>query len=145
MVDVTYAKFVPEIHSLDNIRLFVEAYSEGLVTTFRRYDFLRLFSGKRLYFAYTPAGKIVAIAGFVSDPCATRADHVFVVVHPEFRGRGVAVDFLEWMIENLRDKGYEIMTAEVRKTNSASRKMMERAGFAVKEELRTVFIYEYVL
>ncbi len=53
-------------------------------------------------------------------------------IHPKFRGRGVGVKLLKWILTNAKTKGFEIIQLEVFATNNSAVRFYKKSGFKVE-------------
>lgn len=80
----------------------------------------------------TKDGNRVAFARFRRLPYLVegkRACDVSVMVAPEHRGKGIAIDLLENALEIVRNARIEIIVADIKPSNNASIKVFESAGY----------------
>lgn len=85
------------------------------------------------YDAATPVGLLIGFEGFSSFQCRALLNVHDVVVHEDYRGRGVSGQLFA-LAENIaRERGYCKMTLEVLSNNLAAQSAYRKAGFAAYE------------
>ena len=78
----------------------------------------------------TPVGLINCFAGFSTFAARPLLNIHDVVVHADYRGRGIGRGLLAWAEQRARDLGCCKLTLEVLSNNTAAQAAYERAGFA---------------
>ena len=76
------------------------------------------------------AGLVNCFESFSTFACQPLVNVHDVVVHPEFRGRGIAAAMLGMVEQIARDRGCCKLTMEVLEGNHAARRAYSRCGFA---------------
>jgi ribosomal-protein-alanine N-acetyltransferase len=72
-------------------------------------------------------GKLVAFCNYW---LVTTELHILAIAtHPDFRGRGIAGELLEHVLDRARQTGCSLATLEVRRSNVPAIALYERAGF----------------
>ena len=78
----------------------------------------------------TPVGLINSFAGFSTFAARPLLNIHDVVVHADYRGRGIGRALLAWAEQRARDLGCCKLTLEVLSNNTTALAAYERAGFA---------------
>ncbi len=115
--------------------LFVEYWNSfGFTPCFQSFDSeLAALPGN-----YAPPSGRLAIARLDAEPAgcvamrpidSVRCEAKRLYVRPQFRGRGVGRNLLEWLIGEARAAGYNQMLGDTMPVMSEALKMYERAGF----------------
>ena len=78
----------------------------------------------------TPVGLINCFTGFSTFAARPLLNIHDVVVHADYRGRGIGRGLLAWAEQRARDLGCCKLTLEVLSNNTAALAAYERAGFA---------------
>ncbi len=78
----------------------------------------------------TARGALVGTAGFQGPPRAGEVAIGYGIV-PEYRGRGLASEAVAALLEAARCSGAVVVVAQVDWDNAASRRVLDRHGFAV--------------
>ena len=86
-----------------------------------------LESPDTLYFVVKVQGVIVGYCGLLQS--FEEADITNVAVHPEWRGRGIAYQMLQTLMEQGKTRGIERYTLEVRVSNASAIHVYEKLGF----------------
>lgn len=86
-----------------------------------------LESPDTLYLVVKVQGVIVGYCGLLQS--FEEADITNVAVHPEWRGRGIAYQMLQTMMEQGKTRGIERYTLEVRVSNASAIHVYEKLGF----------------
>lgn len=70
------------------------------------------------------------VAGYVgSQTVLDETDMMNIAVHPDFRRRGIAQALVESLVKQLRQRGSQCLTLEVRASNSPAIALYEKLGF----------------
>lgn len=97
---------------------------------FSRRTWRRLLSGSNPVFVYMIGGKIAGVASFLLRRCAKVVRFYSLIVHPDYRGQGIAQSLIEYAAEYFRSEPeYQIMRLEVRQGNHGAIRLYERCGF----------------
>ena len=120
---------VPEIAELEKI-CFTLPWSEK---SFRDEMANRL----AVYFTAKDSGKCVGYAGFWN--VSGEGDVTNVAVLPEYRRRGVGSSLVAEMIKTAEKLKLEMLTLEVRKSNTAAQKLYEKFGFEILGERKRYY------
>ncbi len=120
---------VPEIAELEKI-CFTLPWSEK---SFRDEMANRL----AVYFTAKDNGKCVGYAGFWN--VSGEGDVTNVAVLPEYRRRGVGSLLVAEMIKTAEKLKLEMLTLEVRKSNTAAQKLYEKFGFEILGERKRYY------
>ncbi len=120
---------VPEIAELEKI-CFTLPWSEK---SFRDEMANRL----AVYFTAKDNGKCVGYAGFWN--VSGEGDVTNVAVLPEYRRRGVGSSLVAEMIKTAEKLKLEMLTLEVRKSNTAAQKLYEKFGFEILGERKRYY------
>ena len=86
-----------------------------------------LESPDTLYFVVKVQGVIFGYCGLLQS--FEEADITNVAVHPEWRGRGIAYQMLQTLMEQGKTRGIERYTLEVRVSNASAIHVYEKLGF----------------
>lgn len=86
-----------------------------------------LESPDTLYLVVKVQGVIVGYCGLLQS--FEEADITNVAVHPEWRGRGIACQMLQALMEQGKTRGIERYTLEVRVSNASAIHVYEKLGF----------------
>lgn len=86
-----------------------------------------LKSPDTLYLVVKVQGVIVGYCGLLQS--FEEADITNVAVHPEWRGRGIAYQMLQILMEQGKTRGIERYTLEVRVSNASAIHVYEKLGF----------------
>ena len=131
MIEITRMthKDVPEIAELEKI-CFTLPWSEK---SFRDEMANRL----AVYFTAKDNGKCVGYAGFWN--VSGEGDVTNVAVLPEYRRRGVGSSLVAEMIKTAEKLKLEMLTLEVRKSNTAAQKLYEKFGFEILGERKRYY------
>lgn len=86
-----------------------------------------LESPDTLYLVVKVQGVIVGYCGLLQS--FEEADITNVAVHPEWRGRGIAYQMLQTLMEQGKTRGIERYTLEVRVSNASAIHVYEKLGF----------------
>ena len=120
---------VPEIAELEKI-CFTLPWSEK---SFRDEMANRL----AVYFTAKDNGKCVGYAGFWN--VSGEGDVTNVAVLPEYRRMGVGSSLVAEMIKTAEKLKLEMLTLEVRKSNTAAQKLYEKFGFEILGERKRYY------
>lgn len=120
---------VPEIAELEKV-CFTLPWSEK---SFRDEMANRL----AVYFTAKDNGKCVGYAGFWN--VSGEGDVTNVAVLPEYRRRGVGSSLVAEMIKTAEKLKLEMLTLEVRKSNTAAQKLYEKFGFEILGERKRYY------
>ena len=63
----------------------------------------------------------------------------------EYRNQGIMTNYLPAYLVDLQSKGYKRITAHVKKSNYASKKLLKRNGFFKFSEIRNIEIFLLVV
>jgi acyl-CoA hydrolase/RimJ/RimL family protein N-acetyltransferase len=88
-------------------------------------------------------GRIIAEARFVKDPHRPYADIAFVV-DEEYQGLGIATFLYRKLVQLAKERGVEVLTADVLATNKAMMKVLEKGGFPIRAKLESG-VYELTI
>lgn len=74
--------------------------------------------------------------GFVND-CGTEEDAIEIgyVIHPKYQGHGYATEAVKTVLKELQEMGFQKVMAGFFEENTASRKVMEKAGMYLTNEV----------
>ncbi len=120
---------VPQIAELEKI-CFTLPWSEK---SFRDEMANRL----AIYFTAKDNGKCVGYAGFWN--VSGEGDVTNVAVLPEYRRRGVGSSLVAEMIKTAEKLKLEMLTLEVRKSNTAAQRLYEKFGFEILGERKRYY------
>lgn len=72
--------------------------------------------------------------GFVND-CGIEEDTIEIgyVIHPDYKGHGYATEAVLAIVEELREMGFQKVMAGFFEENTASRRVMEKAGMQLSD------------
>ena len=90
-----------------------------------------------IYFTAKDNGKCVGYAGFWN--VSGEGDVTNVAVLPEYRRRGVGSSLVAEMIKTAEKLKLEMLTLEVRKSNTAAQKLYEKFGFEILGERKRYY------
>lgn len=90
-----------------------------------------------IYFTAKDNGKCVGYAGFWN--VSGEGDVTNVAVLPEYRRRGVGSLLVAEMIKTAEKLKLEVLTLEVRKSNTAAQKLYEKFGFEILGERKRYY------
>ena len=90
-----------------------------------------------VYFTAKDNGKCVGYAGFWN--VSGEGDVTNVAVLPEYRRRGVGSSLVAEMIKTAEKLKLEMLTLEVRKSNTAAQKLYEKFGFEILGERKRYY------
>ena len=90
-----------------------------------------------IYFTAKDNGKCVGYAGFWN--VSGEGDVTNVAVLPEYRRRGVGSLLVAEMIKTAEKLKLEMLTLEVRKSNTAAQKLYEKFGFEILGERKRYY------
>lgn len=86
----------------------------------------------------------MSVIGFIND-CGIQDNEIEIgyVIHPAYQGQGYATEAVKVIIEELREMGFQKITAGFFVENTASRRVMEKCGmkqsdFTDEEEYRGI-------
>jgi [ribosomal protein S18]-alanine N-acetyltransferase len=79
------------------------------------------------YFVAVRGPAVAAYLGYWEAP--QEAHIINLAVHPDFRGRGLGRELMEYCLEYARKRGAGLATLEVREGNGAARRLYEKCGF----------------
>lgn len=83
-------------------------------------------------FVYVIRTDETPVAGFCAYWKVVDQIHINnLAIHPSFRGRGLGTQLLKAVLEEAESMGAPHATLEVRRSNTAARRLYERAGFTV--------------
>jgi [ribosomal protein S18]-alanine N-acetyltransferase len=72
------------------------------------------------------------LVGFCNYWLVTTELHILAIAtHPDYRGRGIARQLLDHVLDVARETGCSLATLEVRRSNVPAIKLYERAGFKI--------------
>lgn len=80
-----------------------------------------------VYFVAKENGKVIGYCGFWQ--VADEGDVTNIAVLPEFRRRGIGGKLLNTLIEAAKELKLELITLEVRKSNTAAKNLYKKYGF----------------
>ncbi|MDG2364124.1 MAG: GNAT family N-acetyltransferase [Methylococcaceae bacterium] len=92
----------------------------------KRVDVLSILA----YLDQTPVGLITGFEGFSTFHCKPLLNIHDLVVHPDFRGQGLATQLLESVERLAIERGYCKLTLEVLSGNEAAYAVYRKAGFS---------------
>ncbi len=70
------------------------------------------------------------VAGYVgSQAVLDEADMMNIAVHPDFRRRGVALNLIEALVSELKERNVHCLTLEVRASNDPAISLYQKLGF----------------
>jgi len=64
-----------------------------------------------------------------------------VFVLPEWRGRGLAIELLNYVFQKLREMGVHEVTLKVDQTNESAVRLYEKCGFVKKAEMNEQIVF----
>ena len=71
------------------------------------------------------------LVGYIgSQTVCGETDMMNVAVHPDFRRRGIAVKLIDSLLRELKNRGSQSLTLEVRASNEGAIALYEKLGFA---------------
>ncbi|EAT13136.1 GNAT family N-acetyltransferase [Bermanella marisrubri] len=74
------------------------------------------------------------IAFYCNEPTKKIAFITLVLLAPEFRGKGLASNLINYVIEHCKKNKFEKCSLEVRKDNLSAIKLYEKHGFKIKQD-----------
>lgn len=111
---------VPEVAAIERL-IFSQPWSEkGFLDS--------LASPDTGYLVVKVQGKVVGYCGFLQS--FDEADITNVAVHPDWRGKGIAFQMLQMLMNQGKTRGIERYTLEVRVSNASAIHVYEKLGFA---------------
>jgi GNAT superfamily N-acetyltransferase len=127
---------VQNAEELDAVRRLFEEYWSGFGFT----PCFQGFAGElaNLPGDYTPPRGALALATVDSRPAgcaalrpfdATRCEAKRLYVRPEFRGHGLGLALLEWLVARARDAGYREMVGDTMPVMQRALEMYDQFGF----------------
>lgn len=94
-------------------------------------DFMMsLHDPSRRFFVCTDGDRLIGYCGL--QAAGGQGDVLTIGVDPDFRRRGAGLLLLRRLIEEARIRGVERLFLEVRASNTAARRLYERAGFSAE-------------
>jgi len=129
-----------------------EAQNDYMIDKFQSVNAIKeqLHSGYKYYFVVNEDGKKV---GFIA--LIPKEDHMYLskfYLHKDYRGKGIAKEMLDFIIERTKEAGLSLVVLNVNKYNDIAIRAYEKLGFIrIREEIIDIgsgyymddFVYSY--
>jgi ribosomal-protein-alanine N-acetyltransferase len=96
-----------------------------------------VFNRSAQYFVARVDNKICAFTGLWIE--MDKFHIVNIAVHPDYRKRGIATYFMNFIIDYAKEKRTKEIHLEVRKSNTIAQNLYKKLGFEILEELKKYY------